>query len=118
MYPNGGIMTNRTQQREYIAKSSLEAKTLLYWQVGLAKNRAIGPLAGCATEKAIGLLSDLEIATSYSSPLGEQVTDMLDDIIGRPKKKNRKAFAKALDRKPTKKISSRDWDDDDGPRAA
>ncbi len=110
----------RQRQKEYIAASSLEAKTLLYWQVSMAKNQAAGPLAGCATEKAIGLLADLEMATSYEKPLGKQVTDILDAIVGRPKKK---AFAKALDKAPRKKLDPKRlsiWDDedDDGPRAA
>lgn len=111
--------STRDVQRERIAQSSMQAKTLLFWQLSLAK-QGKGPLAGSSTEYAIGLLSDLEAATSWETPLGKAVTDLLDVVIGRPK---RKRLAEALDKSHTKYfkkyVPSRNDDDDwDGPSAA
>lgn len=109
------MKTSRQVQQQRIKDSTLEAKTMLYWQIGIARVGK-GPLNGCSVEKAIGLLSDLEMATTDKSPLGQQVTEMLDAVIKRPKKRRP---SKVDDRPLPKKIAVYNTDDDDdGPRAA
>lgn len=103
----------RQLQQESIQRSTLAAKTLLYWQISIAKNLGRGPLAGGSTEYAVGLAADLESSTSWESHLGQQSTALLNSLIGRPTR--RKTGDKRTQRRSK---PPRSFDDDDGPQAA
>lgn len=97
-------INRRDEQRLQIQAMSQEERTTLYWNVAMAQRRE-GPLKGITTEQAISFLADIEAYTSITSPLGDKVSDLLDNVVGVPKAKN-------------KVNAYRRWPNDDGPRAA
>ncbi len=62
-------------------KVSLEAKTLLYWNINLIYNGKEGCIAGITTERALQLLTDVECHTGPKRYLRRRVGLLLDEII-------------------------------------
>lgn len=63
-------------------RNTLEQKTQAFWNVSKACNIGQGPLENITTESAIELLGAIEDKVSWDSNLHDQVSELLDDIIG------------------------------------
>ena len=107
-------MHKRLQQLQKIQNMSRLERTQLFWEVSKAYCQGTGPLQGITTEKALGILSDLEDSPSLGKNLDTQVTALLDAIIsGQRGKQVPKLFGNAAGM-----MYMEDYTGGEGPKAA